>query len=354
MSHKISYSKLFTPPKFLEMPSVSLEILPAGIYFLLTKATDKGLLPEIYGLMPLPPGAIVSGEIIKREPVIKALTDIKNKTRVSFARLSIPEEKTYIFKTHLPKLQPKEVHDILDFKIEENVPLSAKEAVFDYDVIPSSKNKEGMDLVVSVTALKLVEDLQTVFGFSGLTPIFFCPESNNVAKSVVKETNEQVIVVVNIRESNIILSLVIYGVVCQTSSISFGSTTFNELIAKYFKISPEEAVKIKKEKLYIDNPDSMEVFSYLINTISAIKDEIYKFISYCNEREDVDTQVDRIVLCGQDSLIVGLDKYLASNLNMRVDVANIWVNNFDLDVYTPNINREDSLDLAVVNGLSLF
>lgn len=354
MSHKISYSKLFTPPKFLEMPSVSLEILPTGISFLLTKATDKGLLPEVSGFLPLPVGAVVSGEIIKKEPVIKALIDIKKQTNVSFARLSIPEEKTYIFKTHLPKLQPKEVHDILDFKIEENVPLSAKEAVFDYDIIPNSQYKEGMDVVVSVTALKLVEELQAIFELAGLTPIFFCPESNNVAKSVVKETNEQVIVVVNIRETNIILSLVIYGVVCQTSSVSFGSSTFNELIAKYFKISIEEAVKIKKEKLYVDNPDSMEVFSYLINTISAIKDEVYKFISYCNEREDVDSQVDRIILCGQDSLIVGLDKYLASNLDMKVDVANVWVNNFDLDVYTPSINRENSLDLAVVNGLSLF
>ena len=354
MSHKVLYSKLFTPPKFLEMSAVCLEILPTGISFLLTKKTEKGLIPDIYGFVPLAEGVIVENEVVKKEQVIKALIDIRKRTNVSFVRYSIPEEKTYIFKTHLPSLSPKETHDILDFKIEENVPLSAKEAVFDYDIVPNTKYAKERDIVVSVAPLKLVEDLQTIFEVAGLTPIFFSPESNNVAKSVVSDSNEQVIVVVNIKETNIILSLVIYGVVCQTSSINFGSSTITDLLAKYFKVSVEEAIKIKNEKLYSNNPDNMEIFSYLINTASAIKDEVYKFISYCNERADVVSQVDRIILCGQDAQIVGFDKYLEVNLGMDVSVANVWVNNFDLDSYIPEISKQNSQSLIVVNGLSLF
>ena len=354
MSKKALYSKFFVPPKFLEMPAVSVEILPTGISYLTTKKNSLGLLPNLYGFIPLPPGAFLGGEILKKEPIIKGLIEIQKKTRVSFARLSIPEEKTYIFKTHLPKLEPKEIHDILDFKIEENVPLSAKEAVFDYDIIPYFKKREGLDVVVSVAPLKNIEDFQTIFEIAGLTPMFFSPESNNVAKAVIKDSNEQVIVVVNIRESNIVLSLVVYGVVCQTSSVNFGSSTFTDLLAKYFKVSVEEALKIKKEKLYTENMDNMEIFSYLINTISAIKDEIYKFISYCNERGDLDGQVDRILLCGREAMIVGLDKYLSLNLNLEVKVADIWTNNFELDEHVPQINKIDSMDLVVLNGLSLY
>lgn len=354
MSQKASYSKLFVPPKFLEMPAVCVEILPKGILFLTVKKDDQGTLPAIFGFEPLPSGVVLGGQIIKKEPVIKALIEIKKKTKVSFARLSIPEEKTYIFKTNLPKLEPKEIRDILDFKIEENVPLSAKEAVFDYDVIPYYKNKDSLDIVVSVAPLSIIEELQNVFEIAGLTPMFFSPESDCVAKSVVSNSNEQVIVVANIRESNIVLSLVVYGVVCQTSSISFGSSTLNDLLAKYFKVSVEEAVKIKQEKLYTENPDNMEIFSYLINTISAIKDEIYKFISYCNERDDLDGQVDKIILGGRDAMIVGLDKYLYLNLNMKVDIANVWTNNFDINTYVPELSKSESMDLVVVNGLSLY
>ena len=354
MSQKVLYSKLFIPPKFLEMPAVSLEILPEGISYLLTKNTSFGLVPDILGFIPLPPGIVSHGEIVKKDPVIKVLQDIRKKTRVDFVRFSIPEEKTYIFKTHLPNLKSQEIRDVIDFKIEENVPLSVKEAVFDYDVIPNSPQGQGLDVVVSVAPLETVQELQNIFNTANLTPIFFSPEANNVAKSVVKDGNEQVLVIVNIREAEIILSLVISGVVCQTSSLNFGSSVFTDLLAKYFKISKEEVLKVRKEKLYNKNSLNVEIFSYFINTISALKDEIYKFVSYCNEREDVVGRVDRIILCGRDSMIVGLDKYLSSNLNIDVSVANVWVNCFSLDNYTPEISQSDSLNYATLIGLSLY
>jgi type IV pilus assembly protein PilM len=336
------------------MSAVCLDILPSGIYYLLAKNTNKGHLPSFYGFIPLPEGSFSNGEVLKKEPIVKVLQEIKNKTKASFARLSIPEEKTYIFKTHLPVLKSKEITDVLEFKIEENVPLSTKEAVFDYEIIPSLIQKGGLDIVVSVAPLKNIEELQSVLNSAGLTPTFFSPESSNIARSVLRENNQRVVVIVNIKESNIVLSLVINGVVCQTSSIGFGGSSFTNNLSKYLKVSTEEAVKIKNEKLLVCGPDSLENFSYIINTVSDIKDEIYKFISYYNQREDVAIPVDRIILCGQDALIAGLDKYLSFNLNIKVEVANIWVNNFDINTYTPEINRTDSFNLAVVNGLSLF
>lgn len=354
MSHKVSYSKLFTPPKFLERPAVSVEIQSNGISFLSTKKTEKGILPDVYGFIPLDDGVVSAGEILKSEPVVKSLIDIRKKTKLKFARFSIPEEKTYVFKIHLPDLKPKEIRDILDFKIEENVPLSAREAVFDYDVLPSSNKNDGLDLMVSVAPLKTIEDFQEIFNKAGLIPLLFSPESQNVAKSVISESNEQVIVLVNIRESNIVLSQVIHGIVCQTETLNFGSSTFTDLLAKYYKVSFSEALKIKQGKLYTDNPENMEIFSYLINTISAIKDEINKFISFCNEKTDSSRQVDRVLLCGRDALIVGLEKYLSLNLDIKVDVANVWTNNFDLNTYIPDMNKAESMDRAAIIGLNLF
>jgi len=354
MSHQVSYSKLFAPPKFLAMPSVSLEILPNAISFFSTKSTEYGLLPDKYGVIGFDDRAIIRGEIKKPEAVFKVLKEIKKRTGVSSVRFSIPEEKTYIFKTHLPNLEQKEIHDILDFKLEENVPLSSKEAVFDYDIVPNNKPNSGLDVITSVAPLKFVEEWQAMFQSAGLIPVLFSSESNNVARSVVKVGNQQVIVVVNIRETSTIFSLVVCGVVYQTSSINFGSSTFTDLFCKYYKISPTDALKLQKEKLYNSHEDNMEVFSYLINTISAIKDELYKFVLYCNEREDIVSGVDRIILCGREAMIVGFAEYLELNLDIKVDLADVWVNNFIADNYVPEISRLDSLNFPVVNGLNLY
>lgn len=354
MSHKVSYSKLFTPPVFLIRPAISVEIQPSGISFLTTQNTDLGVLPDCCGFVPLPTGSVLAGDIIKREAVVNALIDIRKKTKLRFVRFSVPEEKTYIFKTRLPNLKPKEIHDILDFKIEENVPLSAKEAVFDYDIVLGQKAGKDLDMIVSVAPLKTTEDFQELFKQAGFTPLFFSPESQNIAKAVIRESNEQIIVIVNIRESNIVLSQVVHGIVCQTSTLNFGGNTFTDLVAKYYNISLVEALKIKKEKLYSDNPENMEIFSYLINTVSAIKDEIYKFVSYCNEKKDTPGPVERIILCGQEALIVGLEKYLTANLELKVDIANVWTNNFDLNTYVPEMNKLNSMNQAAIIGLSLF
>ena len=354
MLHKVLYSKFFPPPKFLKRPSVSLEILPSGINYLLLKDTANGLVPDVFGSVPLPEGAMSANRIVKKELVIKALVDIREKTGVSFVRFSLPEEDIYLFKTHVPELKPKEIHDILDFKIEENIPLSAKEAVFDYEIIPNLKKTPGLDIMVFAASLGVVEEFYSIFEAAGLTPMIFSPESNNVARSLIKGTNEQIIVIVNIRESKIFFSLIVFGVVMQTSSINFGSSAFVDSLVKHYNISYPEALKIKNEKLYNDNPDSMEIFSYLINTISAIKDEVYRYVSYCNERKDLLGRVDRVILCGRDSMIVGFEKYLSMNLNLKVEIANVWTNNFDLNEYVPEISRVDSLDLAALNGLSLI
>jgi type IV pilus assembly protein PilM len=354
MSHKAFYSKLFAPPRFLEMSAVSVEILQTGVCFLTTKSTSRGLLPDKIGFIPLAPGDVVHGEIVRREPVIKALFEIKRRTNATFVRFSVPEEKTYIFKTHLPDLKPEEVRDVLDFKLEENIPLSSKEAVFDYDIMPARKRSSGLDVVVSAAPLKAVEDLQSIFQAAGLIPALFGPESNSVAKSVVRSGNEQVLVIINIREANVILSWVVNGAVYQTSSVNFGSSTFTEQIAKYCKVSLEEAVKIKAEKLYHDSSESADLFSQIINTVSAIKDEVYKFISYCNDKAEVVSGADRVIVCGQDAMIVGLTRYLSSNLNLPVEVANVWTNHFSFDDYIPELSQAESLNYAVVSGLSLY
>ena len=169
MSHKASYSKLFTPPSFLVRPAVSVEIMPDGISFLSVKSTEKGLLPESYGVIPLPEGVVLHGEIIKRELLIKALIDIRRKTGDKFVRFSIPEEKTYLFKTHLPNLTAKEIHSILDFKIEEktaeaikknSVWLEAisKERIRDefVKIIMADRAAEGIELLRELGLLKYI------------------------------------------------------------------------------------------------------------------------------------------------------------------------------------------------------
>jgi len=353
IASKNNYSKFFVPPKFLEMSSVAVEINEYCIRYMSVKKDKRGLLPDKYGTIAIPKGIFRAGEIVKKGEVVKILKDIAKITDVTFARISISEDNTYIFKTKIPKVDKEEIKQVLEFKLEENIPLALAETVFDYQHVNKGKVRNYMDFIVSAAPLKNIQLLTEVFEEAGLAPILFRTEASNVARSVVKDNNEQTLIVVNIKEFSIALSLVIGGVVWQTSSINFGAATFNESLRKYYDISVDEAEKVKVERLYEESSDSMEIFSYLINTVSAVKDEIYRFMLFCNQREDVKDRIDKIILCGKDSAIVGLQKYLELNLGVSTHVANVWVNNFLLDDYVPEMKPLESLDYVTVIGLNL-
>lgn len=354
LTKKNNYSTFFAPPKFLEMCSVSIEILSTGIYYLVNKRTSFGVIPDKYGFVPLPAGVVSGGEIINQESLVRALVEIRKKTSMRFVRFSLPEEKTYIFKTHLPNLKPEEIRDVLEFKLEENIPLSSKEAVFDFDVIRGNKKDSGLDVVVSAASLKIISCWETIFNLAGLTPVLFSPESDNLVRAVVRPGNQQSLIVVNIKDLNTVMSLVVSGNVYQTSSINLGGLAVRDLLVKYYKTTIDEATKIIDKNLYTEGPEALEVFAQIVNVASTLSDEINKFISYCNERADIVTQVDRLILCGPSATIVGLTKYLSARLNIPVDIANVWLNNFDLDDYLPELDRREALNYATVNGLNLI
>ena len=69
---------------------------------------------------------------------------------------------------------------------------------------------------------------------------------------------------------------------------------------------------------------------------------------------DINESDTVVIITDMLSYVFGFDKYLSLNLNLRVEVANIWINNFDLNTYIPEISKVDSEDLAVVNGLNLI
>lgn len=327
MSQLSSYSKFLNPPKFLEMQSVSIEVADQGVRFLVTERTKDGIVPVNFGFVEI--------DTSNTELLIKAISDIRKKTKLNYVRFSLSEDKTYIFKTHLPNLKAQEIREVLDFKLEENIPLSSKEAVFDYDILRNLRFKEGLDLVVSASPSKEIEAWQNIFKSAGLIPIIFSPESQNVAKSLVHPNNQQVLIIVNIKDKKTVFSLLSFGLVCQTSSVSIGSDNFKDLISR----------RGERES---------DVLSQIINPLSIIKEELGKFVSYCNTRVDIGGKVNRIILCGRDSKIDGLINYLSADSNLPIEVGNVWINNFDIKQFTPSISKEDSFDYASINGLSLL
>ena len=122
-------------------------------------------------------------------------------------------------------------------------------------------------------------------------------------------------------------------------------------------ISFEEAEKIKIEYGLQKNLENKEIFPILLNGASILRDEILKHFIYWHTHEDEDgvknPVIQKILLCGGNSNLVGLSDYFRASMKTEVEIANVWTNIYDLNKDTPMINSKEALSLATVIGLAL-
>ena len=105
-------------PNYLSLPVAGIEICNKSIKYI-EFFDKKGVLSvRNFGEIILAPDIIKNGDILNKNALVKALTEIKNKISSDFIRVSIPEEKTYIFEVKMPKEAITNIREALEFKIE--------------------------------------------------------------------------------------------------------------------------------------------------------------------------------------------------------------------------------------------
>ncbi len=344
------FNRIFPAPRYLKMPHAGIHVSDEAIYAVEYKATPRGYEIKTALNEPLPTGAIESGYIHDPKPVQAALEKIKKQLSTNFIAACLPEEKMYLFRTEVPAGQShSEIRQNIEFKLEENVPISPAEALFDFELIPDTHEAS-----VSVVPIKVVDAYKTVFENAGYIVTSFNNEAKAISRAVFGDTEKhnKTYVILHSMGSKTGIYVVSRGVVCFTSTVPYGGNSITDAIAKAFNVSREEALKIKKEKGATDTKESRTVFEAASNTISVIKDELVRVIQYWESHEGKLGAITSIVLCGHDTLITGFSAYITRNTNIPAEMAHAW-NAIDHDGYVPHIERVDSLDYVSAAGLAL-
>ncbi len=359
MKHK-GFLDFFPPPKFLEMRPVGLAFSERSVRAVEFVQSPKGLILGRFGMRAIPEGAIKEGYVNSKEAVTEVLSALQKELGIEFVRASLPEEKAYLFKTEVPKAAQDDIRQSIELRLEENVPLKTQDAIFDYALIPEIENKENKDhLDVSVSALptKVVLTYLEIIKASGLKPVSFGVEAGALSRALVPKGNLGTFMIVNIGETCTGLSVVSRGVVQFNSTIAIGGDAFTSALGKHFSVDSAEAKKIKEERGFVKRRRNMELFFSLMNTVSSLKDEISKLFIYWqthrNPPGSTGKQIEKIILCGRDSSLVGFDEYLSIAMKVPIEVGNVWQNAFSFDDYIPTIPFLDSLEYASAIGLAL-
>ena len=318
MFNKIS--NFFPAPKFLNFPFFGLAISDSVVRCLQFESRNNKLYIKKYAEKSIPPGAVVFGQINDEKALIEVLKSLKNEQNITYAKVSLPEEKGYLFASKIPKVKPKEVRGVIESKMEESVPVPPSELLFDYKIVDYSQ-KDHFDVVVSALPLDIINLYVEIFDKVGISLLSLEIESQAIVRSLLPEKTQgdiDTVIVVNMGSASVGLYVAVDRVVHFTSTVS--------LKEEYAKTEEYLAQEIKKIFLY---------WHTLKHNFNNPKRKIKKII-VCGEGFN-DNILSQISTVNQTPVIPG----------------NVWTNAFDINTNVPEISFKDSLKYATSIGLAL-
>lgn len=349
------FFKYFPTPAYLEMAAVGVDVVGHTIRYLEFDQTKPALEVKRFGSHPIPVGAVTNGDIVNKEGLITALSSLQKELGAHFVHVALPEEKAFVFKTEIPKVEKKEIRGAIELLLEENVPIKPQEAIFDYEVV-NNQNKEHLDVSVSAVTEKTVFDFLELFEQAGFSPLLFEVDAQAAARSIVPKGDMRTFIILNIGAARTTLSVVSEGVTYFSSTVAVGGAALSSSIMKYMKCSPEKAEEEKYAKGIIGTKKDMELFFSLMSSLSVLRDEAKRLLGYWQNLRRLKpalADVSLVYLAGKDASLPGLVDYFSLTMKAPVLLANVWVNTGTLIQNVPPIFFEESLDYAVAIGLAM-
>lgn len=291
-----TFSTLFPVPEFLLLSTTGLTLSDKSIKFTKFKRPTFGedLKLHEWGKVVLPIGAVESGSIQNEGKVISSLKSLASKHELSFIRATLPDEKAYLFTATIDKVPEESLRDAVAFIIEENVPVSLVDSVFDF-VALETPDPNKVKVTVSVVLKETVESYFKVFNAAGITPISFDIESQAIARAIIPAHDSTTTLIINLGERKASFYVVEDGVV---------------------RLSTTPAQSILGGDSPVNVPD--------------LKEEMKKVFIYWNAHREVQIdegkEIEKILLTGVGALNNSLVDELMRGNDLEYNLADPWVN----------------------------
>lgn len=314
--HTSKFFKFFPPPKYMDMRHAGMEISDDAIHCLEYSLTTYGKKIDKFATVQIDDSIVSGGDIKDEKAFGNILTKFASDNKLSYVKVAVPEEKAYLFQTDVPDESLQSISQNIEFKLEENVPLAASDAVFYFDILPVSVTAGELRASVSVVPRAYIEHMILLLRDANLYPVAFEVVPKGIARAIIPPHTENTIMIIHIMNKKTGIYIVSGGVVCFTSTVGWGSKT---------------------------NTD-----------ISELTKEISRIHTYWMSHGVIKASLDKVVLLGKDVLLFENDiRKTVTQLSLTTTIANVWENAFSLDKHIPQISKEESLDYAVVAGLAM-
>lgn len=352
-------SRIIPPPTYLTMPCVGVDISDTSLKYIAFEPTTRiGVDRKIsdWGEIKIPNGVVQRGQVNDMGQLVSVLKEFKTATDADFIRVSLPEEKAYLFETEVKANVPlKEVKSLLEFRLEENVPIPSKDVFFDYQLLPNENDDKKIKVAVAAYAKETIQTYYNACIEAKLHPLSFEVEAQAMARAVVPRDRHGSTMLVDFGKTRTGIGIVHDNALLYTSTIDIGGDKLSQSMRKVLGegMAESELTKLKNQQGLVRGADSSDVHDSLLATISVIKDELATRMQYWHMRNGGERRISSVVMCGGSVNMKGLPNYMTESLGVNCVRGNVWENTFSLEDNIPPIDKRHSFGYATAIGLAL-
>ncbi len=338
-------------PKFLQIPTYSLDISDLSYKFIKFSEKKDGIIIDDFGEGEIASGVIVEGEIKKRDVLVSLLKELFTKKKIKYIALALPEEKGFLSSVRLPKIEKKEIINTLELQLEEHIPIPPSEVAFDYSII--AEEKDHTDVVIQAFPKAFIESYAGSIFSAGGIPVIIESELHASLRAAIPFDFTRLGMFIDFGKTKIGFGFFENRILQFMSSAKIGGEAIDEAISKNLNVNLKDAFKLKQEKGFLQSKDSLAVFQAIIPIITAIREEAEKYLSYWQTHSQKKVLPSKIFLSGGDSNLKGLKEYFEREIGIETSLVNPWINVEFPMYYLPKIEFKDSIRYTAAAGLAL-
>ncbi|MGH2675630.1 MAG: type IV pilus assembly protein PilM [Actinomycetota bacterium] len=279
--------------------------------------------------VPLPSGAVQSGEVRDVEAVAQAVRELwgRGGFKARQATMGVGNQRVVVREVTVPALPPKELSQSLPFQVQDLIPIPVDEAVLDYDVLEELEQEGArmMRLLVVAAQRQMINQMVDCAVRAKVEPVgvdlvpFALIRSVGQDEGLGLEESDvggEAIVDVGADVTNICVHD--RGVARFVRILPSGGRDVTVAMATSLGIPEEDAEALKRGQPVEAGPPASEVEGIRRTRVANLVDEIRSSLDFYRAQTP-GAEVSRVLVTGGGSKLPGLVELLDERVDAQVD-----------------------------------
>jgi len=337
---------------------VGLDIGTSSVKAVAIEKSSDGAKIVGYGIVPVPEGIIVDGNIADSTAMIEIVKELNNSigVKASNYNIGISLQNVIVRFITVPQMKDEELEEAIKFEAEQYVPYALEDVSIGYSKLKEIEEEGIINFYILLVCSQkeIVQNYIRTMKGAGITANVLDVNSLAVLNSINTQiSDDEVIAIVDIGGGSTNISICTKGVLEFHRNISIAGNSITSVIQSVLKLDYDQAENIKKEegKLVIEGEEENEVSEVIKTVVEDLASELRRSFDYykAQSREKV---IHKIFLLGGTAYLQNIDVFLANELGIEVILAEP-LEYMEIAVENEEDLREHSLEFSAAIGLAI-